>query len=339
VGLSENIMRDRYFNSVKCISKTGLVYYVDARIIRIFVEADANIRENKNLLLFNKYKVLSDALLKQRKSYLDSFCSFQIDSVKERENAISKFTKKNKGLFHSKTKYNKKFELHTPKNVCVKEKNKKIECPKENVKCRSLSAVCEVLSKVSRRTTLDDQRREKSLLFRKKYLAEKEKNKKVNQSQKMKETKIASDIKQQLEFQKGNFLCFKKERLKKSMSSANILRDRKLKLKSINENSPDDEGEGEGDAPPFEKLPDLVPLHHSLWKNFALCNTNVFWKNNYRGAIHHWKKKALEEDKERINKIRLDRKELVYQKMKKIYTTDLEKILSNDHLIDKDSVY
>ena len=41
MGLAENILRDKYFNSVNCISKEGSVYYVDARIINIFIESDS----------------------------------------------------------------------------------------------------------------------------------------------------------------------------------------------------------------------------------------------------------------------------------------------------------
>ena len=80
------------------------------------MESDSNIRENKNLLLYNKYKVLCDALLKQRKSYLDSFCSFQIDSVKEKENAISKFSKKDI-IFFMPRKNSKKLWHHLLQSI------------------------------------------------------------------------------------------------------------------------------------------------------------------------------------------------------------------------------
>ena len=191
VGIAENILRDKYFNSVNCLSKEGSVYYVDSRIIHIFVESDSNIRENKNLLLYNKYKVLCDALLKQRKSYLDSFCSFQIDSVKEKENAISKFSKKRHNIFHAKEKFQKIMAPFTTKYISLKNRKKNVSIKQK--KYRSLSAVCEVLSKVSSRATLEDKRRERTLLFKKKYLHDNEKNKKFRSCE-MKEVGMTLNI-------------------------------------------------------------------------------------------------------------------------------------------------
>ena len=46
-------------------------------------------------------------------------------------------------------------------------KNRKKNASIKQKKYRSLSAVCEVLSKVSSRATLEDKRRERTLLFKK----------------------------------------------------------------------------------------------------------------------------------------------------------------------------
>ena len=345
VGIAENILRDKYFNSVHCVSKEGAVYYVDSRIIHIFVESDSNIRENKNLLLFNKYKVLSDTLLKQRKSYLDSFCSFQIDSVKERENAISRFTKKPHNIFHAKEKFKKLMAPFTTKNSVIK--NRKKEGIIREKKYRSLSAVCELLSEVSKRTTLEEKRRERTLLFKQKYLADNERNKKYI-SFEMKEIGMALNILKELEFQKSNYLCFKNKnnpKLNGINSQKNM--NNKLKIKyDINKNSvieniknnplsikdnffnneEDDKSFEANNSPPIDNIQNLTPLHyHSLWKNKnnSLVDINSLHLKNY-------KKNKFEINK--INRIRLERKEMINKKLRNIYTTDLEKILLNDGL-------
>ena len=100
-----------------------------------------------------------------RREHLHSFCSFQIDSVKERENAISKFSKKRHNIFHAKEKFQKIMAPFTTKYISLKNRKKNVSIKQK--KYRSLSAVCEVLSKVSSRATLEDKRRERTLLFKK----------------------------------------------------------------------------------------------------------------------------------------------------------------------------
>ena len=320
VGLAENILRDKYFNSVNCISKEGSAYYVDSRIIQIFVESDPNIRENKNLLLYNKYKVLCDALLKQRKTYLDSFCSFQIDSVKERENSISKFIKKRYNVFHAKEKFKKMMEPFTPKFTNLKEKRKKFIKIKPK-KYRSLSAVCEVLTKVSRKTTLEEKRNERALLFKKRYLAENDKNKKYRSCE-MKEIDMELNLLKEIEFQKSNYLCFK------GINSKD-----KVKLnrkKSGNENRKD----GYENNIIREKRKNMTPSMHPLWKNKnrSLNDINSFGIYDYMSTKNKKIKFNLI-DKNKVNQIKLQRREMITQKLRNIYTTDLEKILFNENLI------
>ena len=53
----------------------------------------------------------------------------------------------------------------TTKYISLKNRKKNVSIKQK--KYRSLSAVCEVLSKVSSRATLEDKRRERTLLFKK----------------------------------------------------------------------------------------------------------------------------------------------------------------------------
>ena len=73
IGLSEIFNKDEYFYNVKCSKGNSIVYYVDVRIIKLLVDSDFIINNNKNILLYHKYQMLSDILLKQRKIYFDSF--------------------------------------------------------------------------------------------------------------------------------------------------------------------------------------------------------------------------------------------------------------------------
>ena len=357
VGLAENIL-GKYFNSVNCISKEGIAYYVDARIIQLLVESDSNIRDNKNLLLYNKYKVLSESLLRQRKSYLDSFCSFQIDSIKEKENSISKFTKKKYNVFHSKEKY-KRVLSHTPKYVNIKGKRKKLNDLRDK-KFRSLSCVCDVLSKISGRATAEDKQKERNALYKKKHIEESEKNKRYR-SYEMKEINMTCDILEELEYQKNNYLCFKcnpssktktSNNLYSSFSNSNIYSNEKnrrkinynLKYNSINDNCKSNliikenffkDEKKNLYAGSMDRNAYMTPgVHHnSLWtnknKNYSFYNLNNYGNSCYERDIR-MKLKRNNIDINKLNQIRIERKEILNQKLRNIYTSDLEKILLND---------
>ena len=79
----------------------------------------------------------------------------------------------------------------TTKYISLKNRKKNVSIKQK--KYRSLSAVCEVLSKVSSRATLEDKRRERTLLFKKKYLHDNEKNKKFRSCE-MKEVGMTLNI-------------------------------------------------------------------------------------------------------------------------------------------------
>ena len=341
VGLSENIERDKYFNSVVCISKEGSAYYVDSNIIKLFVESDSNIRDNKNLLLYNKYKVLCDALLKQRKSYLDSFCSFQIDSVKEKEKALTKFSKKRYNIFHQKEKFKKILTPSTTKCSSIKERERKINEPKNKV-YKSLSYVCDILSKVSDRVTLEDKRRERSLLFKKKYMLEKEKNKQ-HKSCKSKELGMTLDLVQEIEYQKNNYICFKDFKKYRSNSvtphkikrskNININKNKNRNILNIKKNFfKDEESKFMGDTNQI-----LTPMKHRFGKKrnkIGFSNDLIPFKINEYGSNNSLfnKRKSNNIHLNEVNKIRLNRKTMLTKKLRNIYSGDLEQILLSERL-------
>lgn len=79
VGLSEVTKDGYYSNSVICSSQEALVYEINSHIIRLLVESDKIIANNKNKILSHKYKVFAESLLKQRKIKLD--CHFQMEKT------------------------------------------------------------------------------------------------------------------------------------------------------------------------------------------------------------------------------------------------------------------
>lgn len=346
VGLSENILRDKYFNSVTCMSKEGSAYYVDFRIIKLFIESDSNIRDNKNLLLYNKYKVLCDALLKQRKSYLDSFCSFQIDSVKEKEKALTKFAKKRYNIFHQKEKFKKILTPSTTKYSSIKERDRKINEPKNKV-YKSLSYVCDVLSKVSDRVTLEDKRRERTLLFKKKYMLENEKNKQYK-SYNSKEYGMTLDLVQEIDYQKNNYICFKDfkkyrsisvtphkiNRSKRINSGLNTYKNKNRSILNIKKNFfKDEESKFVGGVDQI-----LTPVKHHFDKkrdkNGIFNDLNSFKINEYgsNNSMFNKRKNNNKIHLNEVNKIRLNRKAMLTKKLRNIYSGDLEQILLNEHI-------
>ena len=348
IGLSENIFKDRYFNSVYCVSKEGIVYFTDARIIQLFVEGSRVIHENKNFLLYEKYKVLADLLLKQRKSYLDSYSSFQIDSVKEKEKSLNTHIIKKDNLLKSKNSFKKTMIPQTVKNSHLKIRNKVLNEPEiKEKKYTSLSSVCDVLTKVYRGVSFEITRKEKSLLFRKNYILKNKKQKKSN-SKNNKELDMTIDLMQELENQKTNFICFKNSKIAlmnslKSQRSSSNMRIKYNLEKNNSENKPLYNNlmllknfftNNENDTMK-NQMYDLEPLNYdNLWnkkkndrKNISLnvFRADEFFKNMEKfDNIYNIRLNKL-------RKIQLNRKEMINQKLRNIYYSDLEKILLSEH--------
>ena len=361
IGLSENIFRDRYFNSVYCISKEALVYFVDSRILNLFVEGSKIIHENKNFLLFEKYKILSDTLLKQRKSYLDSYSSFQIDSVKEKEKLINSHIIKKDHLLKSKNSFKKSMVNNTSKNSNLKIRNKVLQQPEtREKKYTSLSSVCDILTNIYRGMSLEIKRKERSLLFRKNYILKSNKQKKTK-SQNNKELDMTIDILQEIENQKSSYVCFKKTKIRttrsvKSQRSSynvrinNYLKNNNSANKSKNSNNlvlfknffinnkdiNKDNKESEN-VTLKSQMSDLKPLNYdNLWKkknyeNRKNISANFLKANEY---FKNMQKKYVKINNIRLNKVRkiqFSRKEMINKKLRNIYYSDFEKILLSEH--------
>ncbi len=73
IGLSENIEKNMYFNDFICTSKLASLYVVNFKIVNFLINCDENINSCKEIILYNKYKILSETLLKQRQIYLSCF--------------------------------------------------------------------------------------------------------------------------------------------------------------------------------------------------------------------------------------------------------------------------
>lgn len=73
IGISEIFLCDKYFNNVICTNPDSKVLKVDMRIVKLLVDSDDVILSNKNIIVYHKYQMLADILLKQRKIYFDSF--------------------------------------------------------------------------------------------------------------------------------------------------------------------------------------------------------------------------------------------------------------------------
>ena len=357
IGLTEKIYKNKYFNSVYCISKEGIVYYVDSRIIKLFTEGSRNIRENRNSILIDKYKVLSDLLLKQRKSYLDSFCSFQIDYVQKKENTLNTHIIKQDNLLKSKKSFMKSMGFNTTKNSNLKIRNKVLNEPEKRY--TSLSSVCDVLTKVYRGVSFEIRRKEKSLLFRKNYIL---KNRKQNRNKRTnsKELDMAIDLLQEIENQKTSFICFKKQKitpmksLKSQKSCINlmvnynlnksnkILNSQKysnfLLLKNFFKDNKNKENKKNDNTTSKNQNSDLIPLNYDLlWNEKSINKKNISCTNLIKGNIFL---KNLGEKNKKINSIRLkklkmmqeNRKEIVNKKLRNIYYSDLDKILLSEQI-------
>ena len=88
IGLSEVFIKDKYFNNIVCTNSDSKVFCVDMRIIKLLVDSDINILNNKNDIVYRKYQMLCDILLKQRKIFFDSF--FNIEKHNLNQNVINK---------------------------------------------------------------------------------------------------------------------------------------------------------------------------------------------------------------------------------------------------------
>ena len=99
IGLSEVFIDDKYFNTFICSNQDTSVYSVDMRIVKLLVDSDDAILANKNIIVYHKYQVLANTLLKQRKIFFDSFFSSELHNLEinnsSNENENNKTNKNN----------------------------------------------------------------------------------------------------------------------------------------------------------------------------------------------------------------------------------------------------
>ena len=224
IGLSETIINDEYFNNVQCKSIKARVYYVDARIIKLLIDSDPIISNNKNILLYYKYEMLSDILLKQRKIYFDSVFNsekYNVNIINKKNNdenndremiddnytnnivqngiaapnliIIPKINKIKNALEGKITQFNNTTKNQNISIIVKKINNKKTKKvhSQENI-LKNLGDLDTMLANLNGNFTLKDIRIERSLQFRKKYqekmeLLKKEKKKKEEEKQKKRE--------------------------------------------------------------------------------------------------------------------------------------------------------
>ena len=81
IGFSEVFIDDKYFNTLICSDHDTSVYSVDMRIVKLLVDSDDAILTNKNIIVYHKYQVLANTLLKQRKIFFDSFFNLELHNL------------------------------------------------------------------------------------------------------------------------------------------------------------------------------------------------------------------------------------------------------------------
>ena len=168
IGLTEYFNKDKYFINVHCSQRGTKIYRVDSRIIKLFIDSDEIIKENKNKIIYDKYKLLSEKLINQRKMFFDSLLNenkikLEIDTgfkpIKIKFKSLPQINTYNRSMEKAKDIY--------PKSVVNKVNNNfkiitKLSHFKEDLD--------KLLVSVTHGFTLRDRRINKSKEFRKKYM-------------------------------------------------------------------------------------------------------------------------------------------------------------------------
>ena len=178
LGLTECFDQDRYFINVKCSQKGTKLLYVDSRIIKMFIDSDETIRENKDKIIYEKYKLLSQMLINQRKMFFDSILNMnkiklEIDTgykpIKIKYKSLPKI-KTHKSLKVKNSSLNDFF--HQKSTISNFNINTKKHCNKDLDK---------ILISIDYRNVLNDRKIEKSKEFRKRLKEKMEKKLKDNE--------------------------------------------------------------------------------------------------------------------------------------------------------------
>ena len=227
IGLIGVFRNDEYFNNVICTRYDSKIYKVDARIIKLLIDSDPVVNDNKNSIVYNKYQMLSDTLLRQRKMFFDSFIN--IDKIQKIDNIIRNNTNNNdnkKDNYNNVDKYKTINLNYKPfprkillvnslsgnlsplsKKIPLSPQNKNIIKPsrtkhKFNFKSKHKKEedLDQMLAGLSRILTLRERRKEKHLEFEKKYKEKMELLEKVKKLKKIRKEKLFSE---NIEYLKG----------------------------------------------------------------------------------------------------------------------------------------
>ena len=203
VGITEIYKDDEYFNNIVCTGNNTKIYKVDARIVKLLVDSDPIINDNKNIIIYNKYQMLCDILLKQRKMFFDSYINIDSfnnfntlnDNTSNKNNndnnsdnnddIIINNNSNNKYIYKSLPKRNTimtSFDYkYSPISKIFKASPKNINTIKNNTnrnkyksrnninKEKKTQDIDQILVGLSRIFTLSEKRKENNLKFRKKY--------------------------------------------------------------------------------------------------------------------------------------------------------------------------
>ena len=187
VGLTECFEGDKYFINVKCTQRDTKLLYVDSRIIKMFIDSDETIKENKDKIVYEKYRLLSQNLINQRKMFFDSILNMnkirlEIDTgykpIKIKYKSLPRI-RTHKSLKTTRSKLNDLLNAkNTMNNFNMNTKLKHFE-----------GDLDKILISINYRNVLNDRRIEKSKEFRKK-LKEKMKKKLKDNKQIIKRNRL-----------------------------------------------------------------------------------------------------------------------------------------------------
>ena len=177
VGITESFDKDKYFFNVQCTQKETKIYKVDSRIIKLFIDSDEKIKENKDQIIYDKYKLIWENLINQRKIFFDSLLnqnkiSLEIDTGykpnKIKYNCLPRINTYKALVLKRENNKNSKESLFGDYNI--KYLNKKIKEKKIQTKLTHFNEGLDSLMRsITRGFTLRDRRIEKSKELRQKY--------------------------------------------------------------------------------------------------------------------------------------------------------------------------
>ena len=356
IGLTEAFINDEYFYNVQCKSNSARVYQVDARIIKLLVDSDPRIFDNKNIILYHKYEMLSDILLKQRKIYFDTFFNAEKYNVQniviknskdknnDREMVSDNYTnnivqneianpnlviipKINKVLsvINGKIKYGVS-KIQSAPNIIRKDKNKSGQKDNSSENIKNFGELDTILANVSGRFTLTDKRKERSLEFRKKYkekIKQLQEERKIKEEERLKKREMLKNQKQIHIFKKNNNDSSNFYEFKKNYTIVNKMF-RELPLLPNKDNYIKSEGEYKF----------LIPYKkEKLKKSNSACSINPLAYDDFNRNYNTSQYFKFHAKENKIDKYLEGKKDYIIQ-----FKTDIKLIKKKNYFIKKNDI-